>query len=100
MSMEPDSGEVLEARARETAQAVRRILGGLPAEIWTTTTPPTFFRIADNRAEIVPADYQPQPGDLVFLYRNDGGYISIIKAYPPEEASPGGGTPNEPEAAQ
>lgn len=65
--------------------AVRRVMAGLPAEIWTTTTPPTYFRIRENRAEPVSADYAGQPGELVFCYENNDGFISIKKTYPPDE---------------
>jgi len=69
----------------ELLNIAKHIAATLPKSVWSTTTPATLFRIANNRAEYVPNDYTPQQGDLVFLYKNDDGYISILQTYPPKE---------------
>ena len=68
-------------------EKMRAVMASMPAEIWNSTTPPTYFRIRANRAEPVAPGYQGRPGELVFCYRNDDGCISIKKVWP-EEAAP------------
>lgn len=84
--MNPDLPAEISASAQALAESVRRIAAGLPPEIWTATTGPTYFRIRANRAEPVADDYAGEPGDLVFCYRNDAGFISIVKTYPADPA--------------
>lgn len=85
MSEETTAKSAIPPMPESPEAAVRRVMAGLPPEIWTTTTPPTYFRIRANRAEPVASDYAGQPGDLVFCYENKDGFISIKKTYPPDE---------------
>ena len=71
------------AEGLEIGERLQSLLKTLPESLWHTTTPPTRFRIRDNRAELVASNYVGQGSDLVFEYENKDGYISINKIYPP-----------------
>jgi hypothetical protein len=66
----------------QVGERIQSLLRSLPESLWHTTTPPTMFKIANNKACLVPSNYQPEAGDLVFVYENKDGFISIKKIYP------------------
>lgn len=75
----------IEFDPKQFEKRVETILRGLPASTWTTTTPPLYFKIANNTASYVTADYQGKSGELIFLYKNDDGYITIQQTFPPKK---------------
>jgi hypothetical protein len=63
-------------------ERAQELINKLPAWVWNTTIPATLFRIYNNTAELVPKDYRPKEGDLVFSLTSLKGFVSIQKIYP------------------
>ena len=63
-------------------QSLDQIIAAIPTSIFADTLPLTLFKIANNTATLVDADYKGSEGELVFSIINEEGFISIKKLYP------------------
>lgn len=72
---------------QQIGERIQSLIKQLPADIWNTTTPPTWFKISNNVASLVPSNYQPKSGELLFVYKNDDGFISIQQKFPAQKGA-------------
>lgn len=70
---------------KQIGERIQSLIKELPADIWNTTTPPTWFKISNNVARLVPPNYKPQSGELLFVYKNECGFISIQQQFPTQK---------------
>lgn len=76
------SNTIIKDAPVEAMQKAQTIIDNLPQWVWSTTMGKTFFRVNGKTLDLLPPNYVPKDGDLVFALTNLNGFISIERTYP------------------